>query len=138
MNISEWLTVIQGKKISTDVIENVARILDLSNEKLSNKQLYEKIVGILIELRYQDDAKHTLAKYLYEHFLGYHIDPLDLATENLVIIELNKLIHVKNVPHIYMLQKISDKFGLNIRKTVEYTKDKQQYYDDLLKFYIEI
>ena len=138
MDLGEWLTVIQGKKISAEIIANVDRVLKQVDEKLANKQLYDKIVTTLVELRYQDDSKHTLAKYLYEHFLGYHIDPLDLATENFVMVELKKLAHIKVVPQIYMLQKISYKHQLGIRKTIEYPIDKRKYFDELLKFYIEM
>lgn len=136
MDIGGWLTMIQGKQVSIEVIENVERALFQDKAKLTNKQLYERVTSILVELRYQDDAKCTLARYLYEHFLGYHIDPLDLATENFILTEMQKMSHVSNVPRIYMLQKVAEKHNLAMRKTIEFPAEKCKHYDDLLRFYI--
>lgn len=138
---NEWLTSIQGKRVSLDMLQTVRSLLERYDNQ-SNKQLFETIGRILNDIGYPDDNTQTLTRYLYEHFLGLHIEPLDLSTENLVIQEFEAITRhdpsiFKKVPYIYTLQTISQKHDLNIKRTLEFPPEKRKYFDGLLKFYID-
>lgn len=140
MDVVQWLSIIQGKQVSKDIMNRVKQEVETMHVS-SNKSLYESIQKAIELLQYPDDNSHTLARYVYEHMLGYHIDALDLKTENFVLEEFGKVRveghAINKVPFIYILQCISNKHGLNIKKTITFPEEKQKYFNLLLKFYIE-
>lgn len=140
MNIPEWLIFIQGKLVSQDILEYVRReIGDVSVflTHASKKQLLDKIVSLTKDRNINVDCK-----YIYENILGFHIEPLDLQTENLILNEfetIKSLIgenDMKKVPLIYILQKISTKNNLNITPKHVYPSEKVKIYDSTLASYI--
>lgn len=140
MDYAQWLNFVQGKNISSNVLQDVkSRVQGIDNRR----QLFQAIVDVMRSQGYGDDDRNTMARYIYEHILGFHIQTLDLATENVVLEEYGKIYavmqdSVNKIPNIYILQQISDKRGLGIRKTVEYPLEKRKYYDTMLKFYIDM
>jgi len=138
MEYAQWLTFIEGKDVSPNVLQDVKeRVAGVVNRK----QLFESIVTVMKQQGYADDDRNTTARYIYEHILGFHIESLDLSTENIILEEFSKIQDVLRedvykIPNIYILQQISTKRGLGLRRTVEYPLEKRKYYDALLEFYI--
>ncbi len=131
ITIPEWLVHIQGKNISTFVLLNIKA--ELGPPPTSKKALYDSIVGIINKNGYTVDPK-----YVYENVLGLHIAPIDLTTENIIIHEfkvIKDLIgdsKMKQIPNSYILQKISEKFNLNIENILEFPLDRKRHYDIIL------
>lgn len=137
-NITEWLTFIQGKKVSQDLLEHVKNQIGDTSIFLasaSKKQLLDKICSIV-------QAPNVDCKYIYENLLGFHIDPIDLQTENLIISEFESIksllgeAEMNKVPMIYILQKVSIKNNLNIKQTITYPIEKVKVYDSILSSYL--
>lgn len=135
ISITEWLIHIQGKNISESILQSIKT--EVPPTTSSKKMLYDSIVGIINKNGYTVDPK-----YVYENILGLHIAPLDLATENIIIREFEVIRELigdrgcKQVPNAYMLQKISEKYDLNIGNTVDFPVDRKRHYDIILTAYI--
>lgn len=134
MNITQWLIHIQGKNISESILQSIKDQLGVIPS--SKKILYDSIFGIINKNGYTVDPK-----YVYENILGLHIAHVDLATENIILREFEVIrgmigdSKMRQVPNSYILQKISDKYDLNIENTVEFPVDRKRHYDIILYLY---
>lgn len=140
MDYAQWLIFIQGKNIPQNVLESIKTHIGPVTPNMNKKQLYDSVIELMSVMGYQDDVKHTFARYIYEHLLGFHIKQLSLETENKIIQEYEKIKEVLQndtlkIPNIYILQKISEKYDLDVCKTIEYPSEKRNYFDSLLEFY---
>ena len=132
MSISDWLTHIQGKNISENVLNNIKA--ELGTPPASKKALYDAIVAIIAKNGYTVDPKYT-----YENILGLHIDSLGLDKENTILEEFDRVKdligdeNLRRIPNAYTLQKISAKYGWNLKNITEFTNDRRRHYDIILK-----
>ena len=135
-NIAQWLIHIQGKNISESILQSIKDELGII--PTSKKLLYDFIIKIINKNGYTVDPK-----YVYENMLGLHIAPLDLATENIILREFEAIRGVignskmRQIPNSYILQKISEKYNLNIENTVEFPVERKRHYDIILYLYIQ-
>lgn len=132
MSISDWLTHIQGKNISENILTSIK--VELGTPPSSKKALYDAIVAIIRKNGYTVDPKYT-----YENILGLHIDTLGLEKENTIIEEFDRVRNIigedkmRQIPNAYMLQKISSKFSWNLKNIIDFTNDRRRHYDIILQ-----
>lgn len=128
ISIPDWLTHIQGKNISENVLDNVKA--EIGPIPKSKKALYDAIVAIIARNNYIIDPMYT-----YENIIGLHIDKIGLEKENIIIAEFDRIKDINNikmVPNAYILQKISTKYGWNLKNIIEFTNDRKRHYDIIL------
>lgn len=128
ISIPDWLTHIQGKNISENLLDNIKS--ELGPIPKSKKALYDSIVAIIVKNNYTIDPKYT-----YENILGLHIDKLGLEKENIIISEFDGIKDIENIkmiPNAYILQKISAKYGWNLKNITDFTNDRKRHYDLIL------
>ena len=131
VSISDWLTHIQGKNVSENVLNKIK--LELGVPPRSKKALYDAIVAIIAKNEYTVDAK-----YVYENILGLHIDILGLEKENIILEEFDRVrgvigdANMQQIPNAYMLQKISSKYDWNLKNITDFTNDRRRHYDIIL------
>lgn len=127
-----WLSLIQGKNVSRDLLVAVrASVGSYSN--FSHKQLHDAVEKNVAKLGY--DA--SLIEYIYENLAGFHIDPLDIGTEFMVLREFESIgeklgCDSIKVPNAYILSRISEKYNLGIKPLVTYSSERLRVYNVLL------
>lgn len=135
-DIADWLTLIQGKNMPLATLESIKAELGGDISSIPRKMLFDSVNAIIRKNNYDIDPKKV-----YEYFLGLHIDPLDPITESLVLSAFQRIFDeagavITKIPNIYILQKISQKYNLGIKETLQFPKDKVTYYDGILNNYI--
>jgi len=135
-NIAEWLTLIQGKHMPNEILDSIKKELGSDISSIPKKMLFDSINAIIRKNNYDIDPKKV-----YEYFLGLHIDPLDPVTESLILSAFQRIFEeggvvITKIPNIYILQKISQKYNLGIKETLQFPKDKTTYYDGILNNFI--
>lgn len=132
MDFVNWLNSIQGKDISGDILGYIKIELGDSS-KYNRKTLIDKVKKLCNSNNYDIDVG-----YVIDNLSGLHIDPLDLHKEHIVLTEFDILYNhlgesLRQIPFVYILQRISDKYSLDIKKTVIFPREKTVVFDKLLE-----
>lgn len=132
MDFVNWLNSIQGKDISGDILGYIKIELGDSS-KYNRKTLIDKVKKLCNINNYDIDVG-----YVIDNLSGLHIDPLDLHKEHIVLTEFDILYNhlgesLRQIPFVYILQRISDKYSLDIKKTVIFPREKTVVFDKLLE-----
>ena len=137
MDFVKWMTSIQGKDISTDILSDIkSEVFSTLGDSISGiprKVLVETVKSICKTKDYTVDVN-----YVIDNVTGLHIDPLDLYTEHTILTDMEYIYStigypMKHIPHIYILQKISDRHNLGIKKTIEFPRQKTTAFDKVLE-----
>lgn len=132
IDIHTWLTNIQGKVISQDILQDIRnKVGDISGK--TNRELYNSVKEIIDSNGYIG----VDANYVYQNMIGLHIAPMTLQNESFVL-ERFMYIHeqlgdaMNRIPYTYILWKIVNKYDLNIQIANNFSIDKTRVFDQIL------
>lgn len=132
VDISLWLTTIQGKLISAHIMQELKDYVgDVTG--LTNRQIFQKIQEGIALYGYAG----VDVNYVYQSIIGLHIQPMTLQNEAFVLREFIRIYDVigdimNRIPYIYILWKVVQKHALNIVVHNNYSKEKCEMFDAML------
>jgi hypothetical protein len=132
VDISSWLTIIQGKLVSPAVMNIIKEeVGDVSGRP--NREIFNSVKSIIERNGYTDIDPN----YVYQNIIGLHIHPMNLQQESFVYNKFQEIYEtigesMNRIPYIYILWKIVHKYNLDIDVRNNFSIDKTKIFDGML------